>query len=273
VGTVMSGLFLGILLARTLAGALASLGSWRIIYWAGAGAMILVAGVLRRALPRFYQPLDLSYPELLGSILTLFREEPVLRLRALYGATAFGAFSVLWTSMSFLLAAPPYGYSSGTIGLFGLAGAAGALAASGAGRLGDRGHGQRVTGWSLLILLLSWAVLARGHGSLAALVAGILLLDLAAQAIHISNLHAIYLIRPEARSRLTSGYMVCYFIGGAVCSLLSASAYSFRGWLGVSAVGAVVSAAGLAGWAMAWRRDQVRGGGSPERLSGRIGES
>jgi len=248
VGTVMSGLFVGILLARTVAGALASLGSWRIIYWAGAVAMVLMAVLLRRSLPRLHDPLDLSYPELLGSVLRLFVEEPVLRLRALVGACVFGAFSVLWTSMSFLLAAPPYGYSAGTIGLFGLAGAAGALAASGAGRMGDRGHGGHVTGWGLALLLLSWGVLALGKGSLAALVAGILLLDLAAQGVHISNLHAIYLIRPEARNRLTSGYMTCYFIGGAACSLLSAWAYGHAGWNGVAAAGAGVSSLGLAAW-------------------------
>jgi len=248
VGTVMSGLLLGILLARTVAGALASMGSWRTVYWVGAAAMLVTAAVLRRALPRYHEPLGLSYPVLIRSIFTLFREEPVLRLRALLGATAFGAFSVLWTSLSFLLAAPPYGYSAGTIGLFGLAGMAGALAASGAGRLGDRGHGERATGWGLVILLLSWAALALAPRSLTALLAGVLLLDLASQGIHISNQGAIYRIRPEARNRLTAGYMTCYFIGGAVCSLLSASAYGLAGWAGVTAVGAAVSAAGLVSW-------------------------
>jgi len=248
VGTVMSGLFLGILLARTLAGALASLGSWRSVYWAGCAAMVVAALVLRCALPRHHEPLGLSYPKLMRSILTLFREEPVLRLRALLGAATFGAFSTLWTSVSFLLAAPPYNYSAGTIGLFVLAGVAGALAASGAGRLGDRGHGGRVTGWGLALLLLSWGILACARGSLAALVAGILLLDLTAQAVHISNQTTIYRLRPEARNRLTAAYMTCYFIGGAACSLLSAWAYGYKGWAGVTVAGAAVSAVGLAAW-------------------------
>jgi predicted MFS family arabinose efflux permease len=187
------------------------------------------------------------------SIITLFREEPVLRLRAVLGASVFGAFAVLWTSVSFLLAAPPYGYSAGTIGLFGLAGMAGAMAASGAGRLGDRGHGDHATGWGLVILLLSWGVLAFAPWSLTAMVAGILLLDLAVQGVHISNQSALYRIRPEARNRLTAGYMTCYFIGGAVCSLASAWAYTVAGWAGVTAVGAAVSALGLASWGAAWR--------------------
>lgn len=253
VGTVMSGLLMGVLLARTVAGALAQLGSWRIVYWVGGAAMILVAAVLRRVLPRHHEPAGLSYPRLMGSVFALFRDEPVLRLRALLGGCSFAAFSVLWTSMGFLLAAPPYRFSPGVIGLFGLAGVAGALAASGAGRLGDRGHGQRVTGWCLAILLVSWAVMAWAGQSLAALVAGILLLDLSSQAVHISNQSAIYRIRPEARSRLTAGYMTSYFTGGAVGSLASAYAYGHAGWAGVVAVGAVVSGLGLLTW-LAGRR-------------------
>jgi len=249
VGTVMSGLLLGILLARTVSGLLADLGSWRTVYWAGAAAMLLMAGVLARILPRHDEPVALSYPRLLLSIATLFREEPELRLRALLGATCFASFSVLWTAMGFLLAAPPYRYSAGTIGLFGLAGAAGALAASGAGRLADRGHARPATGWGLGILLLSWGFLALAPRSLAALVAGVVLLDLAVQGLQITNQSTLYRIRPEARNRLTAGYMTCYFIGGAVGSLVSAQAYGRAGWAGVTAAGAGFSALALAAWA------------------------
>jgi predicted MFS family arabinose efflux permease len=256
VGTVMSGLLLGILLARTVSGLLADLGSWRTVYWAGAGAMVLGAVVLRRTLPRLHEPVALSYPRLLLSIATLFREEPVLRLRALLGATCFAAFSVLWTSMGFLLAAPPYHFSAGAIGLFGLAGVAGALAASGAGRMVDRGLGEPVTGWGLGILLLSWGFLARAPRSLAALVAGVLLLDLAVQGLQITNQSLLYRIRPESRNRMTAGYMTCYFIGGATGSLVSAAAYGWAGWAGVTAAGAGFSALALAFWAVARSRAQ-----------------
>lgn len=253
VGTVMSGLLLGILLARTVAGALADLGSWRTVYWVGGAAMLLAAAVLRRALPRHHDPAGLSYPRLLLSIAGLFREEPALRLRALLGATIFAAFSVLWTSMGFLLAAPPYGFSAGAIGLFGLAGVAGALAASAAGRLGDRGQGERATGWGLVILLLSWGLLALAPRSLIAFAAGVVLLDLAVQGVHISNQSRIYRLAPEARNRITAGYMTCYFVGGATGSLVSAAAYSRAGWTGVTVVGAGVSALALALWIGAGR--------------------
>ena len=248
VGTIMSGLLLGILFARTVAGALTPLGGWRTVYWVGAGAMVLMAIVLRRVLPRHHQPVALSYPRLIHSISTLFREEPVLRLRSLLGACAFANFSVFWTSMAFLLAAPPYQFSPGTIGLFGLVGAAGALAASGAGRQADRGRGDLVTATALAILLCSWLPLAFARHSLVAFLVGVLLLDLAVQAVHISNQTAIYRLRPEVRNRLTAAYMTSYFIGGAAGSLASASAYSHFGWLGVVVVGAAFSLCGGSIW-------------------------
>jgi predicted MFS family arabinose efflux permease len=250
VGTVMSGLLLGIILARTVAGALTALGSWRTVYWVGALAMLGVAVVLRKALPRYHHPVDLSYGRLILSIFTLFREEPVLRIRALLGAAAFGTFSVLWTAMAFLLAAPPYRLAPATIGLFGLAGAAGALAASSAGRLADRGRGGWATGAGLSILLFSWLPLAFASHSLAAFILGVILLDLAVQGIHISNQAAIYRIRPDARNRLTAGYMTTYFIGGALGSLVSASAFSHFGWMGVVSVGVAFSALGGLAWLM-----------------------
>ena len=250
VGTVMSGLLLGILFARTVAGALTSLGGWRTVYFTGAGAMVVATLVLRRALPRYHRPVDLSYFRLLLSIAALFREEPVLRIRALLGAAAFGTFSVFWTSMAFLLAGPPHRMSPGTIGLFGLVGIAGALAASSAGRLADSGKGDWATGAGLLILLGSWVPLALVQHSMAAFLIGVLLLDLAVQGVHISNQAAIYRIRPEARNRLTAAYMTSYFLGGAAGSLLSATAFSQFRWMGVVALGVASSAFGGIVWAV-----------------------
>lgn len=250
VGTVMSGLLLGILFARTVAGALTSLGGWRTVYFAGAAGMVVATFVLRRALPRYHQPVQLSYFRLLLSIFALFRDEPVLRIRALLGAATFGTFSVFWTSMAFLLAGPPHRMSPSTIGLFGLVGVAGALAASSAGRLADRGKGDWATGGGLLVLLGSWAPLALVQHSMAAFLIGVLLLDLAVQGVHISNQAAIYRIRPEARNRLTAAYMTSYFIGGAAGSLGSAAAFSRFGWTGAVVLGATLSASGGLVWAV-----------------------
>ncbi|AOY00774.1 MFS transporter [Jeongeupia sp. USM3] len=255
VGTIMSGLLLGILLARTVAGVLAGIGSWRTVYWVAAPLLVLTALALWRALPTHREPNTLRYPQLLASVFALLREEPVLRLRALLGGLSFAIFSVLWTPMAFLLSSAPYHYSDVGIGLFGLVGAAGALAAGYAGRLADRGQGERATLQGLVLLLASWLPIAFAEYSIAAFVVGILVLDLAVQAVHVSNQSAIYRLRPEARSRLTSAYMTCYFIGGGSGSLLSAWAYSHGGWPLVCGLGAAFSAAGVAVWLLATRRE------------------
>jgi len=245
VGTMMMGLLLGVLLARTAAGLLAEAGSWRTVYWAAAAMLLATAAALWRCLPRWRNPVKLGYPALLASILVLFRQEPMFRARSVLGALVFSVFSVLWTSLTFLLAAPPFGYSDATIGLFGLAGAAGALAARAAGKLADRGGANRTTLAGLGLMLLAWAPLAYARVSVAALLAGILVLDLALQAVHVTNQSSIYRLRPEARSRLTSGYMTALFAGGAAGSLSSAWTYAHAGWTGVCLLGAGLTAAAL----------------------------
>jgi predicted MFS family arabinose efflux permease len=242
VGTVMSGLLVGVLLARTVAGALAQLGTWRTVYLASAGVMLLQALVLNRALPRWRNTERLPYGRILASTLRLALEEPLLRLRAAYGFLSFATFSVLWTSMAFLLA-HRYHLGPALIGLFGLAGAAGALTATRAGRRSDRGLLRSTTLATSGLLVLAWAPLWLGSRSLWPFVVGIVLLDIGAQGLHISNQGAIYRIRPEARSRVTSVYMVTYFCGGALGSALSTRVYASAGWNGVSLLGAGFGAA------------------------------
>ncbi|MGD8161703.1 MFS transporter [Pantoea sp. FN0307] len=253
VGTVMSGLLLGILLARTVAGALAQLGGWRAVFWVASLLMVLMALALWRGLPRYRQTVELSYPQLLGSIFRLYAQSRVIRTRAVIGCLSFANFSVLWTSMAFLLAAPPYGYSEGEIGLLGLAGAAGALAARQAGSLADQGKARLTTTLGLLIMLGSWGLTALGAHSLLALIAGIILLDQAVQGVHITNQSVIYRRMPEARNRLTAGYMTSYFIGGAAGSLISASAYHFAGWYGVCIAGLLLTLLNLLSWWQGYR--------------------
>ncbi len=251
VGTVMSGLVLGMLLARTVSGALATLGGWRTVYGVAAVAMVVLTAALRRALPRHQGSAGLRYPDLLRSTARLLADEPVLRARAALGLLAFACFSVLWTSLAFLLSGPGYGWSDGEIGLLGLAGAAGAVAAQAGGRLADRGRTTLTTGVSALLLLVSWGALLLGAHSLAALLAGIVLLDLAHQGVHISNQSLIYALRPEARGRLTSAYMTLYFAGGAVGSALAGAAHARAGWGGVCVLGAGLALALCVVWAAA----------------------
>ena len=247
VGLVMSGLLLGILLARTVAGALAQAGDWRVVYLVAAGLMAVQAVVLRAKLPSYRENTRHSYPTLLRSVGQLLREEPVLRLRSLYGLLSFGTFSVLWTSLAFLLH-DRYHLSSLVIGLFGLVGAAGALAATMAGRLSDAGRQQTSTGVGAAMLAACWLFLWVGRDHMSALIAGIVLLDIGVQGVHISNQGAIYRLRPDARSRLTAAYMFLYFVGGAIGSAVSAWLYSGHGWSGVSLAGEAFGAAALLVW-------------------------
>jgi predicted MFS family arabinose efflux permease len=254
VGFVMSGLFVGILSARVLSGLIGGASSWRVAYVFAAVLMALLALLLRAALPPSRAPADeLTYGGLLRSVLSLIREEPVLRERMAVGATLMGGFSVFWTSAAFLLGGH-YGYGDATIGLFGIAGVAGALAAPLAGRVADRGEGRRALLAFLGVVLASWALLAAGGTAIVLLVLGILALDFGIQGAQISNQSAIYALRPEARSRLTTAYIVSIFLGGAAGSALSALVWSSGGWGAVCGLGAGVAAVGLAGAAVALRR-------------------
>ncbi|MCK7113087.1 MFS transporter [Enterobacter kobei] len=257
VGTIMSGLLLGILLARTVAGLLASLGGWRTVYWVASVLMVVMALALWRGLPKVKQENHLNYPQLLASVFSLFTQDKLLRTRALLGCLTFANFSILWTSMAFLLAAPPFNYSEGVIGLFGLAGAAGALGARPAGGLADKGKSHLTTTAGLVLLLLSWAAIWYGHVSVLALIVGILVLDLTVQGVHITNQTVIYRVKPEARNRLTAGYMTSYFIGGAAGSLISASAWQQAGWSGVCGIGAIVAALNLLVWWRGYHRQEA----------------
>ena len=257
VGTIMSGLLLGILLARTVAGLLANLGGWRTVYWVASVLMVIMALALWRGLPKVKQENHLNYPQLLASVFSLFTQDKLLRTRALLGCLTFANFSILWTSMAFLLAAPPFNYSEGVIGLFGLAGAAGALGARPAGGLADKGKSHMTTTAGLILLLLSWAAIWYGHVSVLALIVGILVLDLTVQGVHITNQTVIYRVKPEARNRLTAGYMTSYFIGGAAGSLISASAWQHAGWSGVCGIGAIVAALNLLVWWRGYHRQEA----------------
>ena len=266
VGTVTSGVVVGILLSRTLAGGITELAGWRAVYLTSAVLVAAVAALLWRALPsRDAHEADpsatLGYGALLRSTAALYRHEPVLRRRATLALLIFATFSTLWTSLVLPLSEPPLSLSHGTIGLFGLVGAAGALAAVRAGRLADRGRGQATTGVALALMLASWLPIGLTRQSLVALVVGLVLLDLAVQAVHVTSQTMIYAIDPGARSRLVAAYMVFYSIGTAAGSVASTATYAWAGWTGVCLLGAGFSATALAFWA--WTRGAASGPDAP----------
>ncbi|MGY3492711.1 MULTISPECIES: MFS transporter [unclassified Bradyrhizobium] len=250
IGTVTSGVVSGILLARFAAGALADLGGWRVVYLTSAALTLVLAALLARALPQ-HAPQAMagsSYAKLLRSTLALFVEEQVLRERAVFALLIFASFSVFWSSVVLPLAAPPLSLSHTTIGMLGIAGLAGALAARNSGQLADRGWGQRTTGLSLLLMLAGWVPIACLNTSLWLVVAGVLMIDFAVQAIHVTNQSLIVAARPDAASRLVGGYMVFYSIGTGFGAISSTMAYAAAGWPGVCVLGAAISACALLYW-------------------------
>jgi predicted MFS family arabinose efflux permease len=249
VGTVTSGIVLGILLARFASGLIADLAGWRAVYFVSSGLMLILAAVFWKTLPPVVSPHNrYTYPALIRSLFTLFMTEPVLRIRGLLALLIFAAFSVLWTSMVLPLSAPPLALSHTLIGMFGLAGVAGALAARRAGRWADQGLGQRVTGISLAILTLSWLPIAFAQASLIALVCGVILLDFAVQAVHVTNQSLVFAARPDAQSRMVAAYMCFYSVGSAVGAAAATQVYALWGWIAVSLLGASISAMALAVW-------------------------
>lgn len=251
VGVITSGIVVGILLARTVAGGMADLAGWRSIYLLSAGLTLVMAALLFRVLPKDEDARPTTrYVALIASVFSLFREEPVLRQRAILALLTFASAMVLWTPMVLPLAAPPLSLSHSEIGLFGLAGAAGALAAARAGHLADRGLEQWVSGLSLLLMLGSWLPIALTQTSLWALLLGVITLDLGLQAVHVTSQSMIYSVRPEAQSRLTAGYMLFYSIGSALGSIASTAMYAWAGWPGVCGLGAAINMVALLYW---WR--------------------
>lgn len=246
VGTVLGGLLIGILLARTASGFIGAAFGWRPVYWIAAVLMLALAAILSKQLPRSEPTVALTYPDLLRSILTLVREQPLLREAALIGGMLFGAFSVFWATLIFRLAAPPFHYGARMAGLFGLVGVAGALVAPAAGRITDRKTPRYTVGIGIGITIVSYGCFWVFGLTFAGLVAGVLLLDLGVQAGHVANQTRIYGLIPEARSRLNTVYMVTYFAGGALGSALGAYGWSVARWNGVCAAGLCLSLTALA---------------------------
>ncbi|MBC2874838.1 MFS transporter [Streptomyces sp. TYQ1024] len=261
VGLVTSGVVTGILLARTASGLLADLAGWRSVYVASASLTALLALVLHHVLPRRVAtpPTTLRYGQLLRSTLTLFARERLLRLRAAFCLLVFASFSTLWSSIALPLSEAPYRLSHSAIGALGLIGVAGALAATVAGRLNDRGHSRRTTGIALALLTASWLPLAFTRSSLWALFLGVIVLDLAVQAVHVTNQTLIYTLHPDAGSRLIGGYMVFYSIGSAVGALAATSLYAAAGWGAVCALGAGFAGLGFVLWLITRRAGTAPG--------------
>jgi len=235
VGTVLGGLLVGALLARTFSGVFGAAFGWRTVYWVASALMIVLAAVIRIALPVSPPQVSLSWPKLMRSVVDLAREHQVLREAALLAGLLFFSFAALWTTLVFLLRTPPYHYGTGAAGMFGLLGAASAASAPFVGRLSDRKGSERTVFTAIAMTLGGYLMLLAFGRTLPGLVAGIVLVDIGVQAGHVANQSRIYTLAPTARARLNTFYMVSFFAGGALGSYFGPLGFTVGGWAGFCA--------------------------------------
>ncbi|MGR6918960.1 MFS transporter [[Actinomadura] parvosata] len=276
-GVVTSGVVIGILGGRVVAGALADVWGWRAIYLLLALLAAVLAVLTLALLPPDTRrapaltpaltpasapasalaaaPSPATYGRILRSFAVLFTQ-PLFLTRGLIAFFLFASFGTLWSGLSLPLAGAPWHLSETQIGLFGLAGLAGSLGAARSGRWGDAGHARRVTGLALALLLISWAAIAQLPWSLPALIAGVVLLDFAVQAVHVSNQHTLTAAYPARTSTTIGAYMVFYSLGSALGAAATTALFDAAGWLGPTVLGAVLALCALATWAVSARLPQ-----------------
>jgi predicted MFS family arabinose efflux permease len=240
VGTVVSGLLVGTLLARTVSGLISAALGWRAVYWMAAALMLALLITLYLTLPQEPPRTKLSYTALLRSLWSLVGTETLLRDIVPFGVLASASFSAFWVTLTFFLSSPTYHFSSNVIGLFGLVGVVGAFTASLVGKRADRQNPRVLTGIMLGIIFLSFVLFWLLGQWLWGMIMGVILFDLGIQGAHVSNQARIYARPQEIHSRLTTIYMFSYFVGGSLGAALGTAAWSGTGWPGVCALGVLL---------------------------------
>ena len=243
VGRVMSGLLLGIMLARPVSSLMAHAWGWRPVFWLSAACVVVLAVAVHLSLPQRHPPANpVSYPQLLRSMWGLLRHTPLLQRRAFYHALLFAAFSLFWSTVPLWLTGPRFGLTQEGVAWFALAGVAGAIAAPFAGRWADRGWTHKATNWALLVSALSfalpWLIPFDPMWTMLLLTASAILLDMGVSANLVLSQRAIYALGDAQRSRLNGLFMTLFFVGGATGSGLGVWAYAQGGWPTTALLGA-----------------------------------
>jgi predicted MFS family arabinose efflux permease len=244
IGVIMSGLLIGILLSRTFSGFIGEYFGWRAVFFIAAGIMLVIWLLIWVFLPEVEPDYKGNYKELMASLIGLVKHEPRLRLAALRGALCFACFSAFWTTIVFLLK-QNFNMGSNVAGEFGLVGAFGAIAAGLMGRLSDKMDAYKLSAFTLSLILVSFVIFIFSGHSIAGLIVGVIVLDMGVQATHISNQSIIFALKPEARNRINTIYMVAYFLGGSAGTLFASMIWKTYQWNGVCAIGIVLSVVAL----------------------------
>jgi len=246
IGMVMSGLLMGILLSRFIGGIVGDIWGWRSIYWGASIMMIVSWGFIYKMLPEIKPNFTGNYISLMKSVWNLAKSEPILQLASFRGAVSFASLCAVFTTLAFHLEEPPFEVGPSIAGTFGLIGAAGALGAAFIGRINKVWSRHKIITISLVILLISWFFIYFMGNTYIGLIIGIIMIDLGLQSSHIMNQSDYFAIKTTATSRLNTVYMVIYFIGGSLGSLLAAQAWGIAGWKGVCFIGATFALLGIA---------------------------
>jgi len=254
IGAIMSGLLIGILLSRTLSGFVGVWLGWRGMFWVAAGLSFVLLLVMRFSFPVSKPHFKGSYASLMRTLATLVKEQPLLREAALINAFAFSTFGMFWTTMVLHLSGPPFHFPSNIIGLFGLAAAAGALAAPLVGGTADKQNPRIAIGYGIGMLLLSFVIFFVWDYSVAGLVIGIILLDLAMQCIHVSNQRRVYALLPHARNRLNTVYMTASFAGTSLGSAVGLLVWDRASWHGVCIAGMIIALTAFLVYAVTYKK-------------------
>lgn len=231
VGTLMSGLLMGILLARTVAGFTSTIMSWHTIYYLSGFLLIVVAVCIALKLPSSRSP-KIVYADILGSMFQLLKTHRILQKRAILGGICFAAVSIVFTTMALLLSEQPYQFSDFQIGLVGLVGITGVVMGPWVGKQFQKGNEAKLTTVSLYLLLISWLILSAAKSHLLVYLLGLVVIYVSLTILHILNQNVVYAIDPNARSRLNSIYMTIYFSGAAMGSFVAAWMWEDYGWQG-----------------------------------------
>jgi predicted MFS family arabinose efflux permease len=255
VGKVVSGLLMGIMLARPVASLVADASSWHVVFGGAAVAIVVLAAVLRRKLPERVPASPVPYRKLMASLWQLFLTQPVLRRRAAYHAGLFGAFSLFWTVAPLMLATPAFHLSQTGVAVFALVGMAGAIASPIAGKLADSGHTLMATAAALVLGVASFMLplfapdsAAMRNVSLAILAVASIVLDMGVAANLVLGQRAIFSLGAEVRSRLNGLYFALFFAGGALGSALGGWVYASYGWHAALLTGAAFPGLALLYW-------------------------
>ncbi|MFD9896455.1 MFS transporter [Amycolatopsis sp. NPDC059027] len=254
IGAVTSGVVIGILGVRVLAGVLGDTLGWRAVYVLLAVLCVVLAVVVRAGLQSDTRTTGERYGRVLASMGRLVLTDRLFLSRGLIAFFLFASFGTLWSGLSLPLGADPWNFGTTEIGLFGMVGLAGALGAARAGKWADGGRAQPISGWSLVLLAVSWLLIAQTGGpTLWFLIAGIVLADFAVQAVHVSSQHLLTTAHPNRASSVIGAYMAFYSLGSAFGAVTTTWAYGAWGWWASCCVGALYALCALAVWGLARR--------------------